>query len=145
MNLRETDTIAIEEPALGRANAVSLPLGILGFEHLKRCVLISRPHEEPFLRLQAQEDATVAFLMVEPCLIVDDYAPDIPQQDVMFLGLSSPEDAQLYNIVTVRGPGHATVNLKGPVVFNRHTGVGKQVIPNNAAEYSAQHPLPVTA
>jgi flagellar assembly factor FliW len=34
------------------------------------------------------------------------------------------------------------VNLKGPVVINRRTLVGKQVIPRNVAGYALHHPLP---
>jgi flagellar assembly factor FliW len=45
--------------------------------------------------------------------------------------------------VTVHGTSQATVNLKGPVVINRHTHTGKQVIITNATQYSVQHPLPV--
>jgi flagellar assembly factor FliW len=30
-------------------------------------------------------------------------------------------------------------------VINRHSHIGKQVIIANAADYSVQHPLPVTA
>jgi flagellar assembly factor FliW len=141
MNLRSA--IESETPEMRRANPVSLPVGILGFEHLKHCLLVANPGEAPFVRLQAQEDPTVVFLVVEPAFILPTYQPDIPEQDVQFLGLHTPEDAQLFNIVTIHGPGRATMNLKGPVVFNRHTGVGKQVIPNNAAEFSVQHPLPV--
>jgi flagellar assembly factor FliW len=33
------------------------------------------------------------------------------------------------------------VNLKGPIVINRRTLIGKQVIINNAAQYSLNHPL----
>jgi len=33
--------------------------------------------------------------------------------------------------------------LKGPIVINRHTHIGKQVIITNAADYSVHHPLPV--
>jgi flagellar assembly factor FliW len=33
--------------------------------------------------------------------------------------------------------------LKGPVVINRQTRTGKQVIIANAADYSVEHPLPV--
>ncbi|MEJ0091179.1 MAG: motility-associated protein [Limisphaerales bacterium] len=38
-----------------------------------------------------------------------------------------------------------TVNLKGPLIINRHTLAGKQVIlaNANATDYSVQHPLPV--
>ena len=60
-----------------------------------------------------------------------------------FLGLTSPDDAVVYNIVTLRGPRNASVNLKGPVIINRNTGVAKQVVIANAVEYSVQHPLPV--
>ena len=55
-----------------------------------------------------------------------------------------PTDAILFNIVTLRGSDPATINLKGPIVINRHTMIGKQVIPNNAAAYSLHHPLPVS-
>jgi flagellar assembly factor FliW len=75
---------------------------------------------------------------------VPDYQPDIAEADVKFLELTTPADALLVNIVTLRGDGQATINLKGPVVINRHTMVGKQVIPNNAAQYSLHHPLPVS-
>ena len=60
-----------------------------------------------------------------------------------FLGLEEATDAILLNIVTVRGPQRATINLKGPIVINRHTRMGKQVIIANAADYSVQHSLPV--
>jgi len=33
------------------------------------------------------------------------------------------------------------VNLKGPIVINRRTLIGKQVILNNASRYSLHHPL----
>ncbi len=140
--MKAREKTAPNDPARTRGNPVILPAGILGFEHLRHCLLLSQPGEEPFLRLQAQEDPRITFLLIEPALVVRDYRPDIPEQDVNFLGLKSPEDTQLYNIVTVRGPDSSTVNLKGPLVFNRHTRVGKQVIPNNAAEFSVQHPLP---
>jgi len=57
--------------------------------------------------------------------------------------LKQPDDALLLSIVTVYGPHRATANLKGPIVINRSTHVGKQVIIANASEYSVQYPLPV--
>lgn len=141
MNVRQA--IAADEPEAKLGQAVSLPLGILGFEHLKDCLLIAHPEEQPFLRLQAQNDPALMFLLLEPVFALPDYQPDLPDPDVDFLGLKDSQDAQLYNIVTVRSPGQATINLKGPIVFNRTTGVGKQVILNNAADYSVRHPLPL--
>jgi len=44
----------------------------------------------------------------------------------------------------LRNAGQATINLKGPIVINRRTWIGKQVIPVNAAQYPTQHPLPLS-
>lgn len=121
-----------------------LPMGILGFEQMKNYLLIANPEEQPFRWLQVKDNGSLAFVVIDPFLIVHDYHPDIPQADVEFLGLSRPDEAALLNIVTLHGSSHATVNLKGPVVINRNTGIGKQVILANAAEYSVQHPLPLS-
>jgi flagellar assembly factor FliW len=122
---------------------IRLPMGILGFEQTKNYLLIANPAERPFRWLQVKDNPALAFVVIEPFLVAPEYRPDIPESDVEFLGLSSPEDAALLNIVTLHGPHRATINLKGPVVINRNTGIGRQVILANAAEYSVQHPLPL--
>jgi len=134
--LTETETHCTE----GR-DIIRLPFGLLGFEHVKQYILLANPAEDPFLWLQMLDDAKRAFLVAPPERLVTDYQPDISDDEVEFLGLSNPADAFLLNIVTLRGKGQATVNLKGPVVINRRTLIGKQVIPNNAAQYSLHHPL----
>jgi len=126
------------------ASDVRLPMGLLGFERMKDYLLIANPAEEPFGWLQVKGDTSLAFVVINPFLIVPDYKPDIPQADVEFLGLNEAEDAMLLNIVTVHKHGEATMNLKGPIVLNRHTGVGKQVVIANATDYSVQHPLLVS-
>ena len=131
------------EPAVVSAREVQLPMGLLGFEQMKDYVLFAEPQEEPFAWLQVKGDASLAFIVINPFLVAPDYSPDLPAADVEFLGLEEPEDAMLLNIVTLHGPGRATVNLKGPIVLNRHTLIGKQVVVANASEYSVHHPLPV--
>jgi flagellar assembly factor FliW len=126
------------------ASDVRLPMGLMGFERLKDYLLVAKPEEEPFGWLQVKGDTSLAFVVINPFLIVPDYHPDIPPADVEFLGLSGAEDAMLLNIVTVHRPGKATMNLKGPIVINRNTGVGKQVVIANASDYSVQHPLLVS-
>jgi flagellar assembly factor FliW len=134
--LTETETPRTE----GR-DIIRLPFGLLGFEHVKQYVLLTNPAEDPFLWLQMLDDAKHAFLVVPPERVVTDYQPDISDDEVEFLELAGPADAFLLNIVTLRGNRQATVNLKGPVVINRRTLIGKQLILNNAAQYSLHHPL----
>jgi flagellar assembly factor FliW len=137
------EMIELETPAAPPTNQVRLPMGLLGFEQIKDYVLLANPAEHPFAWLQVEDNASLAFVVVDPFLIAPEYQPDIPQSDVEFLGLKDASDALLLNIVTVHGAKSATVNLKGPIVVNRRTHVGKQVIITNAADYSVQHPLPI--
>jgi flagellar assembly factor FliW len=121
---------------------IRIPAGLLGFEQIKQYLLISNPVEEPFRWLRVKDNPSLAFVVVEPFLAVPDYHPDIPEPDVQFLGIKKPEEALVYSIVTLHPGKRATINLKGPLVINRNTGIGKQVIVTNAASYSVQHPLP---
>ena len=137
----------LEEPEVTETTIaccdVNMPAGLLGFEHMKNYMLIAKPAEAPFRWLQVKGNPSLAFIVIEPCHIIPDYQPDIPQADVDFLDLTSPEDAAVYVIVTVTGRRQATANLKGPIVINRNTGLAKQVVIANAAQYSVQQVLPV--
>jgi flagellar assembly factor FliW len=141
--MNSVSTIESEPSAAPVITEVRLPMGLLGFERIKQYLLIANADEEPFEWLQVKDNAALAFVVIDPFLVLPDYQPDIPQADVEFLGLADSQDARLFNIVTVHGPNRATVNLKGPVVFNRRTLVGKQVVLANGAAYSIQHPLSV--
>jgi len=134
--LTETETRQTEG-----TDIIRMPFGLLGFEHVKQYVLLANPAEEPFMWFQMLDDAKRAFLVAPPSRVAPDYQPDISDDEVDFLDLADPADAFLLNIVTLHGDGQATVNLRGPVVINRRTLIGKQVILNNAAQYSLHHPL----
>jgi flagellar assembly factor FliW len=127
------------------SNLVQLPLGLLGFEPVKNYALLADPAEKPFAWLKAVGGKTLSFVVIDPFVVLPDYKPEIPESDVNFLGIKQAADALLLGIVTIHGPNRATMNLKGPVVINRHSHVGKQVIIANATDYSVQHPLPVAA
>ena len=93
--------------------------------------------------LQRLDDRNFGFLVISPSECALTYPLDLHPDDVIFLKLHAPDDALVLNIVTLRGDQQATVNLRGPVVINRRTLIGKQVVPVNATAYSVQHPLPV--
>jgi flagellar assembly factor FliW len=123
-------------------NLIHMPAGLLGFENLKRFVLLTEPEEAPFSWFQVIDDPSLAFLVLPPFDAVPEYQPELSDDDVAYLGLKSPEDALIYNIVTLR-TGQATINLKGPIVINRFTLRGKQVVLQNASKWSVRHPLPI--
>ncbi len=117
-----------------------LPLGLLGFESTKSYWILSNPEDAPFAWLQVPDQVDLAFLVVPAFSVLHDYAPNLSDLDVEFLGLESPEEALIYTIVTLRADGTSTVNLKGPIVINRQTMIGKQVVLANSP-YVIQHPL----
>jgi len=124
-------------------NNVRIPTGLLGFEQIKDYVLTTNPEEEPFAWLHVEDNSALAFVVIDPFVVLPDYKPDIPQADVEFLQIKQSSDALLLGIVTINGTQQPTLNLKGPIVINRHLHIGKQIIIANAAEYSVKHPLPV--
>lgn len=137
------ETESTEKLTVREENIIKLPLGLLGFEEYKKFVLLAHPDEAPFLWLQVIDEPELAFLVVAPTVVTDDYEPELSDEDVKSLDLRTSEDAMLFNIVTLRGEDNATVNLKGPIVVNRRTLQGKQVIPVNAGDLPVSHPLSV--
>ena len=137
------DTIEMESLPVRTENIIHLPFGLLGFESIKKYVLLSEPEDAPFHWLQVLEDPHLAFLVLSPFEVMPDYELELGDEDTGFLKLASPQDALVYNIVTLHPGGDGTINLKGPVVLNRFSLVGKQVVLTNAARYSLQHPLPI--
>jgi carbon storage regulator len=89
------DTLELERPATAAAaaNQVRLPMGLLGFEQIKDYVLLANPTEAPFAWLQVEDNASLAFVVINPFLVAPDYQPDIPESDVEFLGLEEASDA----------------------------------------------------
>jgi flagellar assembly factor FliW len=137
-----TSELAEPNPrVLRRESQIQMPVGLLGFERHKQYLLVAEPDQEPFRWLQAEGDANLAFLVVPPFVVEPDYQPEIGGEDERFLGLTAPGDALMFNIVTLRNGGPATVNLKGPIIINRLTLRAKQVVLVNAADYSLRHPL----
>lgn len=141
--IESVEASVLESVPVPNENIVHLPLGLLGFEHIKRYALLQNAGEKPFRWLQVIDQPDLAFLVLPALEVFPEYEPDVPAEDVKFLGLNSPDDALVFNIVTLGAKGSATANLKGPIVINRFTLQGKQVVLANASRYSIQHPLPL--
>jgi flagellar assembly factor FliW len=126
------------------ANTFSLPQGIIGFEQYTRAELLYLPDHLPFLwlKLQGQTD-TVQFIVLEPAGLIAGYEPELFDEDAAGLGLSDPSEAMVLNIVTLKNqmPLDATINLVGPIIVNRRSRTGRQLVLSNYSRYSSHHPL----
>jgi flagellar assembly factor FliW len=126
------------------ANEILLPHGLIGFGAYKRAELLYLPDHLPFLWMKlhgATDD--LHFIVIEPGGIVPGYQPELFDEDAEGLDLRTPAEAMILNIVTLQrqNPVEATANLIGPIVVNRRTRLGRQLVISNYSRYSAHHAL----
>jgi len=104
--------------------------GLLGFESIRRYVLIPNPDKEvPFHWLQAVDDPDLAFVVTIPFLFKEDYEFDIPDKVIKQLEIEKQEDVVVYSIAVVpEDIRKMTINLQGPLIINGKNKKGKQIV-----------------
>ncbi|MBP5402855.1 MAG: flagellar assembly protein FliW [Treponema sp.] len=109
----------------------NFPEGLFGFE-LYHNYAVYESEYSPFMWMQSIEDPHLAFLIVDPFLIVNDYELDVDDKSLAKIGISSPTDVFVMTIVTIpQEGGPVTANLQGPVIINKNTNQCLQVILNS--------------
>lgn len=107
---------------------IGLPWGLLGFEDLRDWVLLDAA-QAPFYWLQSLQRPEVAFVLIDPLVFRPDYEPGADPAELAGLELAAPGDALVLVIVTVPSEGaRMTANLQGPLLINRRTRTGRQVV-----------------
>lgn len=122
----------------------TLANGLIGFPDVTKFELLANTDELPFMWIRSVERHELGFIVIEPSEILDSYEVEIPDDDIESLGIQSESDTLVLNIVTIREGDSiesATVNLIGPILLNRHTMEGKQVVIQNNQKFSARHPI----
>ncbi|MDB5038409.1 MAG: fliW [Bacteriovoracaceae bacterium] len=115
--------------------------GLLGFPIAKSFFLADDPAEEgmPFKWLICIEDPELMFLVTDPGVFFKDYVFDLSAEDQKYLNVKSPEDLSVITVLTVPAdPKLITANLKGPLVINWKTLVGRQLVLKDSA-YETKH------
>ncbi len=127
-------TIEYNEDAI-----VTFEKGLLGFEEYKKYIVIRNENSE-FYYLQSLEEAEVTFILVDLKHVMPNYDPEVELEQLKDLG-EIKENLDVYNICTVQDDlEEMTVNLLGPVVINKDTNKGRQVVVTKD-EYSIKHKL----
>lgn len=121
-----------------------LTKGLVGFPDENEFELLVNTEELPFMWIRSTKNHELGFVVLEPVQFLTEYEIEIADDDAEELGITSFDDALVLNIVTIRGEENlesATANLVGPIVMNRNSQVGKQVIVSNHMKYSTKHPI----
>jgi len=108
---------------------ITMKRPILGFEDLSSFCLIGREELAPFLWLHSTEDASVAFVVINPAVFYPDYRIEVNPNEIGELNIDNVESVETYVIVTLADEVEdITVNLQGPVLINTENGLAKQLV-----------------
>ena len=115
--------------------------GLFGLEDVQEYVLLNSSENSPFYWLQALDIPDIAFLLVDPTLVVKDYKLSVVEGDLDSINLKDNDDYLLFSIVNLNNdPAKTTANLLGPLVINKENHKAKQVISTNE-KYSVRQLL----
>jgi flagellar assembly factor FliW len=93
--------------------------GLIGFERLRKFVVISDQETEPFRWLVSIDDEDVCLPILDPKLVITNY-----DEANCF-----PEDATVAVAVSLKDPiEESTVNMRSPILFDAKRRTGKQII-----------------
>lgn len=104
--------------------------GLIGFEHLKKFIVINDPSCEPFQWLVSVEDEDISFPILNPAVVMEDYRIVLPN-----------DHSHVAVIAALKDPvEQSTVNLRSPIVFDTVTRTAQQVVLDREV-YAIHHPL----
>ena len=130
-------TIDVEEE---RIYTFALP--IIGFNELRKFVIIDTGNDNFFKWLQSIEDPGLAFPIVSVFSMNVDYSIDLPDNVVEILKIQNIESLLVMNIASIPqdDPHGTTINLLAPIIFNLEEQLAGQVILSGSG-YDISFPL----
>lgn len=119
---------------------ISFENGIPGFEQERRFLLIDNEDaQSPFKWLQSINAGELAFAVVNPFAIRQDYDFLLNEDVVNSLAIEKEEDVAVFSIVVVpEDISQISMNLKAPVVINVKDRKGAQIV-LDTDRYSVRH------
>ena len=127
-------------------SVLTFPSGLLGFPESRRYVILDHDTEAPFKWLQSLDEPALAFVIIDPDLLLADYNIQVPGDVLAEVQGSEEDELSTAVILTIPSddPGRMTANLRGPLLMNQRTKLCKQLVLSD--EFPTRHPLfPVTA
>ena|SRR5215470_13228399 len=124
--------IHTSELAVSASNpAVTLrfPTGLLGFPDVNEYVLLDMEPDLPFKCLQAAKGHDLAFVVMNPFMLIPDYQISLDEHDLRDLDVHDQKDLCCLAILTIPhyAPERTTANLQGPILVNTKNYWAKQL------------------
>lgn len=115
--------------------------GILGFNELKKFILVDLDEYEPFKLFHSIEDDEIGLIVTSPYDFFQDYEIKLSEETIRNLEVKSSEDVVVVTTVTLNSDAKKiTTNLQGPIIINISNKLGEQIIIDNS-KYKVKEPL----
>lgn len=120
-------------------DVITFPEGLIGLKEYQRFAIKNIPEQEAFLLLQSIEEENFGLVITPPFWFERDYEFELNDDYVEKLG--DKEALEVFAVVTLADtPQKVTANLLGPLVINRKTGIGFQVLVPDRG-YTTKHKI----
>jgi flagellar assembly factor FliW len=117
------------------------PEGLIGFEDMRRFVVMPNRKDSPLFWIQSVDDAEIAFLLTDPTHFFLDYRAIPDARECEKLGISPKDECYCLSVVTVHRDKSITLNLAAPLFFSPTSNRAIQVI-LEGAQFKTRTPLP---
>ena len=114
--------------------------GLLGFEDLKKFIVFPLKDNDNFSIIHSIEE-DLGIILISPFMVKEDYEFKLEENILEELKIKQPNEVIVYTTVTLNSNiEKITTNLKAPIVINRFSKLGKQIIIDNES-YKIKEPI----
>lgn len=122
------DTLRFGPVEIDEQKIVTFRQGIPGLEDVKRFALIVHEATQPICWLQAVDKTEYSLPVIDPFIILPNYAFDILQEDVDDLSIAAETDVHILSVLVIpKESEKMTINLAAPIIINVRQHLGKQI------------------
>ena len=136
------NTVRFGEIDIDENRIFEFVLPIIGFDTLKKFVILEPGKETLFKWLQSVDDPALAFPIISVSTLNIDYSIDLSDNVVDKLEVTSAESLLVMNITSIPqdNPKGTTINLLAPLIFNVDTQKAGQIVLSGSG-YDISYPM----
>lgn len=136
------NTLRFGEIDIEESRIFEFVLPIIGFDVLKKFVILEPNKDALFKWLQSVDDPALAFPVISVASLEFDYTIDLPDSTVEALGIKNVESVLVMNITSIPqdNPKGTTINLLAPLIFNVDNNKAGQIVLSGSG-YDISYPM----
>lgn len=136
------NTVRFGEVEVEESRVFDFVLPIIGFDSLRKFVIIDPSQDTLFKWLQSVEEPSLAFPIISVATLDYDYSIDLTDGVIKSLEITNAESLLVMNITSIPqdNPRGTTINLLAPLIFNLDNQTAGQIVLSGSG-YDISHPM----